>query len=46
VILRKFIQFCSEELQRTARYLATGYAAVREMDEMALATLKTYFRDR
>ena len=46
MILRKFIQFCGEELLRTAGYLAMGYAALREMDEMALATLKMYLRDR
>ena len=46
MILKKFIRFCSEELRRTARYLAAGYETLRELDEMTLATLKMYLRDR
>ena len=46
MILRKFFRFCSEELHRTARCVAAAYEALRELDEMTLATLKTYLRDR
>ncbi|HXA57030.1 MAG TPA: hypothetical protein VNU84_06300 [Candidatus Acidoferrum sp.] len=46
MILRKLIRFCTEELDRTARYVAAAYEALRELDEMTLATLKMYLRDR
>ncbi|MGH9574166.1 MAG: hypothetical protein ACRD40_11630, partial [Candidatus Acidiferrales bacterium] len=42
----KLFEFCSEELQRTWRALATAYNTLRELDEMTMGTLLAYLRDR